>query len=216
MDATKKRLKELQQEVRRVQRQKRKIVADEKKKIVRRSFDEKVAVEICRLCPGSTTEAEHYLNMKGCIRDDGRPWCRESVLQIVAATHVVVEPSAHSVPAHADGETESIESAAHSYLLNHNTIAWVKEQNEKKGVAPMMQTTLSKYETLKNEVFTKSKKSAVPKSKSGRYQWATAWAKAWDVKKGKLKCGSVLPLQQRREKVNSAPGDDFFANSFQN
>ena len=110
---------------------------------------QKVAAEICKMCHGSTTEAQQYLNMQGCMRDDGRPWSGESVLDIVASIAVVVEPCTHSVSTNADDEARSIEGAALSSLLNHNTCAWVRDQNVKKGIAPMVQTTLTKYETFK-------------------------------------------------------------------
>ena len=212
MDVAQKRLKDLQQEIRKVQRQKRKLLAAENKSKERRSFQRRVAAEICKMSNGSTTEAQQYLQMQGCMRDDGHEWSPENVWDLVAS--IAVEPCAHGASAAADPQSSLIESAAHTYLLNHNTCAWVRQQNEKKGIAPMMQTTWARYESLQNEVFNKSTGCSLPKGKRGKYKWAEKWAKTWGMKKGKLKCGSVLTPQQRQDKANSAPGIRFFCNRF--
>ena len=166
MDAAKHRLKDLRQELHRVQRQKRKLVALEEKDKLHRTFQMKVAIEICKTCKGSTTEAQQYLHMHGCMRDAGHPWSRETVLGLVGST--VVEPCTHSSSSCHDDTTTSIASAAQSYLLGSHTFRWVREQNEKKGIAPMMQTTLRKYESLKSETFTEAKGCELPETTEGK------------------------------------------------
>ena len=83
---------------------------------------------------------------------------------------MVVEPCAHSSSSGDDHAMTRIASAAHSFLLGSHTFRWVKEHNEKKGVAPMMQTTLRKYESLKSETFTKAKSCNLPKRTAGIYK----------------------------------------------
>ena len=90
MEATKRRLKELQQEVRKVQRQKRKLEKVDEKEKMRRTFHIQVACEICKMWKASTTEAQQYLHMQGCMRGDGHAWSRESMLEAVGKT--LVEP----------------------------------------------------------------------------------------------------------------------------
>ena len=197
-----------------MQRQKRKLVALEEKDKLRRTFQMKVAIEICKMCKGSTTEAQQYLHMHGCMRDAGHPWSRETVLGLVGST--VVEPCAHSSSSCDDDATTSIASAAQSYLLGNHTFRWVREQNEKKGIAPMMQTTLRKYESLKSETFTEAKGCELPKTTAGKYKWTRRWAKTWKVWKGRLKSGTILPPEQRRDKVNSSRESDLFGHIFQN
>ena len=178
-----------------------------------RTFQMKVAIEICKMCKGSTTEAQQYLHMHGCMRDAGHPWSRETVLGLVGST--VVEPCTHSSSSCDDDATTSIASAAQSYLLGSHTFRWVREQNEKKGIAPMMQTTLRKYESLKSETFTEAKGCELPKTTAGKYRWTRRRAKTWKVWKGRLKSGTILPPEQRRDKVNSSRESDFCLTYFQ-
>ena len=202
MEATRKRSKEFRQEVHKVQRQKRKLEALEEKEKLNRTFHIKVAIEICRTCKGSTKEAQQYLHMQGCMRDDGHAWSRENILEVVGRT--VVEPCAHISSSCEEDATSDILRAAHSFLLGSQTFRWVREQNEKKGIAPMMQTTLRKYESFKSEAFTEAKDRELPKTESGKYKWTRRWAKSWKVWKGKLKSGQFIPPEQRRDKVNSS------------
>ena len=124
-EASSKRLKELQQEVRRVQRQRRKLQAAEAREKSRRAFHKKVAIAICKTCKGSTTEAQQYLHMQECMCDNGHTWSREDVLEMVGST--IVEPSAHSTSPCADDVASSILEAAHSFLLGSHTFRWVRE-----------------------------------------------------------------------------------------
>ena len=117
---------------------------------------------------------------------------------------IMVEPPAHLSPAYEDDATGDILKAAHSFLLSSETFRWVREQNEQKGIAPMMQTTLGKYETFKSQYFTEADNQKLPKTKSGRYKWTRRWAKSWKVWKGRFKSGQLLPPEHRRDKVKSS------------
>ena len=195
MEATKRRLKELQQEVHKVQRQKRKLEKVEEKEKMCRTFHIQV------MCKASTTEAQQYLHMQGCMRDDGHAWSRESMLEAVGKT--LVEPFAHCCPSSEDHATSDVVKAAQSFLLSSETFRWVKEQNEKKGIAAMMQTTLNKYRRLQTHDFTEALEPNLPKTESGQYKWTRRWARKWKLWKGKLKAGQVLPPEQRRDKAKS-------------
>lgn len=212
MEASNKRLKALQHEVRKVQRKLSRLAAAAEKAAARTAFHRKVAIAICKTCKGSTTEAQQYLHMQECMCVNGHTWSREDVLEMVG--RIGVEPCTHSMSPCADDETSSILEAAHSFLLGSHTFRWVREQNEKKGIAPMMQATLAKYESLKSGVFTEAKVCDMPKTTAGKYKWARRWAKTWKVWKGRLKSGQVLPPEQRRDKVNSSRQPALFYHSF--
>ena len=212
MEASNKRLKALQHEVRKVQRKLSRLAAATEKAAARTAFHRKVAIAICKTCKGSTTEAQQYLHMQECMCDNGRTWSREDVLEMVG--RIGVEPCTHSMSPCADDETSSILEATHSFLLGSHTFRWVREQNEKKGIAPMMQATLAKYESLKSGVFTEAKMCDMPKTTAGKYKWARRWAKTWKVWKGRLKSGQVLPPEQRRDKANLSRQPAFFYLSF--
>ena len=81
---------------------------------------------------------------------------------------IIVELCAHSRSPRAGDEASSILDAAHSFLLGSHTFRWVREQNEKKGIASMMQATLAKYESLKSGVFTEAKVHEMPKTTAGK------------------------------------------------
>ena len=196
-----KHLMDLRGEIRRAQRRKRTLCAAEEKKKKCRDFHIKVATEICRFCKGSTTEALRFLEMKGCSREDGHPWSHPAVLDLATAS--VVEPCADASVQPADDAITSVMKAAQSFLLEHRTFDWVRFQNENKGLTPLLQATVEQYERLQKEICPHAQVRALPKSASGKWKWARRWAKAWTMRRGKLKAGVCLTLQQRCEKARS-------------
>ena len=113
----------------------------------------------------------------------------------------MVEPCADASVQPADDAITSVMKAAQSFLLEHRAFDWVRFQNENKGFKPLLQATAEQYERLQKEICPHAQVRALPKSASGKWKWARRWAKAWTMRRGKLKAGVCLTLQQWREKA---------------
>ena len=201
MDVVASRLADLRGDIRNAQRQQRRRAMSRQKRDQDLELHRKVAVRIGMLCTGDTCEALHYLDQKGSKKENGRPWRPEDIVDWMRAE--ADEPCA--VPdAVAEPWAGKEMEAARQFLLENSVYAWVREQNERKGLTPTVKTTVDRYERFAQTSSSESK--SFPKTSSGRWKWGTRWATRWQVSRGQLKAGVRLPLEQRRQKATRQKG----------
>ena len=91
-----------------------------------------------------------------------------------------------------------------SFLLAQETLSWVREQNEGKGIAPPRQYVLQAREKLRLRMRKEANASVSSrlklKTKAAAYKWAQRWRHAWHVASGAFQARKVLtPASMRRK-----------------
>ena len=83
-----------------------------------------------------------------------------------------------------------------AFILNEETVAWVRAQNKEKGIAPGREQVLHAREQLRLRLRSESNpvvsRRLRLRTKAAAYKWASRWRRAWGVSSGAFHARKVL------------------------
>ena len=129
----------------------------------------------------------------------------ESKTDEVVNHFLAIEPAAVAAVLDAKSGPEGVAlKKAVSFLLAQETVSWVREQNEGKGIAPPRKYVLQAREKLRLRMRKEANATVSSrlklKTKAAAYKWAQRWRHAWHVASGAFQARKVLtPASMRRK-----------------
>ena len=166
--------------------------------VVVSDYHRRVAVCLCLLGKGGADLATQYLqrNARGASGDASRALA----IAVGRWTRAAVEGGTDDLLAPLHRVNVVALRKARRFLQEAKLVDWVRQQNEVKGLAPTAEATLRQHYSRSSGA-PLAVDGEMPRTGAGRRKWMCRWAKRWAVSRGMLKAGTVVPLEERRAKV---------------
>ena len=166
--------------------------------VVVSDYHRRVAVCLCLLGKGTAEVATAYLQRNA--RGPSGEASRALAIAVGRWTRAAVEGGSDDLLAPFHRVNVVALRKARRFLQEAKLVDWVRQQNEVKGLAPTAEATLRQHYSHSSGA-PLAVDGEMPRTGAGRRKWMCRWAKRWAVSRGMLKAGTVVPLEERRAKV---------------